>query len=570
MSRAMVFFGLLGFWGGVMNKPWHQHYPVGAPKEIDPESFENINDVIETTCKKYKEKPAFSNFGHSLSFEELFKLSQDFAAFLQSQGLQKGDRIALQMPNILQYPVALFGALRAGLIVVNTNPLYTPREMVYQFKDSGCKAIVICANFASNLEEILPQTTIRTIVVTELFDMHPAPKRMLMNAAIKYLKKMVPPFQLPKAYTFRQALSHGAKQKFERTSVSNKDLAFLQYTGGTTGISKGAMLTHRNIVANMEQVAAWMSLGLEEGKEVCMTPLPLYHVFSLTVNSLAFFKYGTLNILITNPRDIGGFIKILRKNRFTIMTGVNTLFNALLNHPDFKTIDFSSLKLCVAGAMALQQSVSEKWLSSTGTPIVEGYGLTESSPVVCCNSPKGVTRVGTVGQPLPSTDLKIIKDDGSEAQIGESGVICVKGPQVMQGYWQRTDETEKVLSKDGWLQTGDIGIVSTDGFLSIQDRQKDMITVSGFKVYPNEVEAVLASHPKILEAGVIGISDPHSGEVVKAFVVKKDLTLTEEEVIKFAKENLTPYKVPKSIEFVPSLPKTNVGKILRRELRQTA
>jgi long-chain acyl-CoA synthetase len=442
--------------------------------------------------------------------------------------------------------------------------------MEYQFNDSGVTAIVICSNFASQLEKILQNTSIKLVVTTELFDLHPQPKRFLMNAAIKYLKKMVPNFKLPNAISFRKALEVGKNKSFSPVVIQSSDLAFLQYTGGTTGVSKGAMLTHRNIVANMEQVCAWMQIGLIEKEEVCIMPLPMYHVFSLTVNALSFFKFGTQNILVTNPRDISALIKLLKNSKFSIMTGVNTLYNAMLNHADFKGINFTNLKLCVAGAMALQKSVAEKWLKETKTPIVEGYGLTETSPVVCCNAPTGEYRLGTIGLPVPSTEVKILKEDGSEAKIDEPGMLCVKGPQVMKGYWEKEDETKNVFTSDGWLKTGDIASISKDGFFTIQDREKDMIIVSGFKVFPNEVEAVLATHPKILEAGVIGVEDPHSGEVVKAFIVKKAEDLTEKDVIEHCKKNLTNYKIPKYITFVPSLPKTNVGKVLRKDLRKAA
>jgi long-chain acyl-CoA synthetase len=549
------------------HRPWHKLWPEGLVKTINPKAYENVVDVIDTTCRKFAELPSFSNFGHTLTFAEIDQASRAFAAYFQSIGLAEGDRVAIQLPNLIQFPIAAFGALRAGLIVVNTNPLYTPREMLHQFNDSGAKAIVICANFAKHLEEILPKTSIRHIIVTEIGDMLPFPKRTIVNGVIKYVKKMVPKFHLPGAVSFRKVLEEGSKKSYRRVELHSHSVAFLQYTGGTTGVSKGAVLTHGNIVANMEQVAAVLTTCLDEGKEVCITPLPLYHIFSLTVNCLALFKYGTHNILITNPRDIPGFIKELKSCKFSMMTGVNTLFNALLNHPEFEKLDLSGLKFSVAGAMALQKPVLERWEKVTKSIILEGYGLTESSPVVAVNPPTGVRQVGTVGLPLPSVDVQVRDDKGNALPSGQVGELCVFGPNVMQGYWNKPEETAKVLTRDGWLKTGDMALINEDGYVKIVDRQKDMITVSGFKVYPNEVEEVLAMHPKILEAGVVGIPDEHSGEVVKAFVVLRDKSLTKEEIVEFARKNLTAYKVPRQIEFKDSLPKTNVGKILRRELR---
>jgi long-chain acyl-CoA synthetase len=549
-------------------RPWHQWYSKDMAVEINPNAYESINEVIDVTCRKFAELPCFSNFGHTMTFKEIDLASRAFAAYLQSiPGLEEGDRIAIQLPNLLQFPIAAFGALRAGLIVVNTNPLYTPREMAHQFNDAGVKAVLICANFAKNLEEVLPQTKIETVIVTELADMLPFPKRTIMNFAVKYLKKMVPAYSFPKAIAFRDALKKGAALSYKKVEVNLETVAFLQYTGGTTGVSKGAILTHGNIVANMEQVGAVLNTCLTEGKEICITPLPMYHIFSLTVNSLAFFKYGTHNVLITNPRDIPGLIKEMGKWKFSVMTGVNTLFNALLNNEQFAKLDLSSLKFSVAGAMALQRPVLERWEKVTKSILLEGYGLTESSPVVSVNPPLGERRPGTVGLPLPSVDIQIRDESGKALKAGEVGELCVKGPNIMQGYWNRPDETAKVLTADKWLRTGDMGTLTEDGYLKIVDRQKDMITVSGFKVYPNEVEEVLASHPKVLEAGVVGLADEHSGEVVKAFVVARDKSATKEELIEYARKNLTNYKVPRQIEFRDSLPKTAVGKILRRELR---
>lgn len=551
-------------------KPWLKNYPKGVGTEIDLTQYQSILSVFERALKEYGDRPSFTNLGTTLSFTELDQKSMQFAAFLQHElKLKKGDRIALQMPNILQFPIALFGALRAGLIVVNTNPLYTPTEMRHQFRDSGAKAIVILANFCSNLQEILVETQIESIIVTELGDECPFPKNLLVNSVVKYVKKMVPNFSLPTAYKWKQSLELGAKQSFNAVPLQMDDIAFLQYTGGTTGVSKGAILTHRNILANMEQIVEWMRPSLKPGVECIITALPLYHIFSLTVNCLALMRYGAQNILITNPKDIPAFIKTLRTSHFTVMTGVNTLFNALMNHPDFHKIDFKKVKLSVAGAMALQKSVSERWKDLTKTPVFEGYGLTEASPVVCCNPINGGDRAGTIGLPVPSTQVALIDDNGNEVALGQEGELCVRGPQVMQGYWQRADETAKVM-QDGWLKTGDIAVMAEDGYFKIVDRKKDMILVSGFNVYPNEVEEVIASHPGVLEVAVIGIQDEKSGEVVKAVVVKKDPTLTEEQVIAHAKKQLTNYKVPRSVEFRAELPKTNVGKILRRALRVSA
>ncbi len=548
---------------------WHQHYPKGVPFEIDADAYPSILEVFEQSCRMFAPKACFSNLGLTLTFQDIEQQSRAFAAYLQSlPDLKPGDRFAIQSPNLLQYPIALFGALRAGLVVVNTNPLYTAREMEHQFRDSGVKGIMICANFAKNLETILPRTDLRTVIVTEIGDMLPMPKRLIVNSVIKYVKRMVPSYHLPKALSFRSVLDRGAKLPYAKVPRKGDDLAFIQYTGGTTGVSKGAMLTHRNIVANMEQVSAWLKPALKEGEDVCLAPLPLYHVFSLTVNAMAFFKYGCHSVLVTNPRDIPSVIKEMRKYKMTLMSGVNTLFNALMNHPDFEKIDFSSLKVSVGGAMALQKPVVERWTRLTKSPLIEGYGLTETSPVVCVNPMRQEDiRIGTIGLPVPSTEVKMVTEKGTEATVGEPGELWVRGPQVMRGYWQREDESKNVLPGEGWLKTGDVAQFTPEGYVKIVDRQKDMIIVSGFKVYPNEVEEVLAGHPKILEVGVVGIPDEHSGETVKAFVVKKDPSLTEAEVKEFAKTVLTNYKVPKHVQFIDSLPKTNVGKILRRELR---
>lgn len=558
--------------GGGKAQPffWFQSYPPDIPHTIDLNRYDSIGELFNETVKKYSNKKAFYNMGTSLSFSDIDRMSWDFGAFLLKIGLKKGDKIALQLPNILQYPICLFGALRVGIVVVNTNPLYTDREMLVQFQDSGVKGLVIVLNFIHHLEKVVTKTNLEFVIVTEIADVLTWPKRILVNNYLKYIKKMAPKsFTLPvKTYSLREALYQGKHAlSVKADEITKKDLAFLQYTGGTTGVPKGAMLTHGNILANMLQCSEWMSQKFIEGEEICMTPLPIYHVFSLTVNCLAFFKYGALNVLITNPRDISGFIKELKKWKFSVMTGVNTLFNSLLNHPDFKSVDFSHLKLCVAGAMAVSKIVFDRWKKTTGTPILEGYGLSEASPVVCCN-PTINPQDGTVGLPLPSTEVSLRDDNGREVQIGEQGEIWVRGPQVMLGYYNKNEESNAVFSSDGFLKTGDIGVFLSNGFLKIVDRKKDMITVSGFKVYPNEVEDVLMSHPKISEVGVIGVPDEKSGEIVKAFVVKKDPSLTLEELRKFSKENFTGYKVPRIFEFVEELPKTNVGKISRKDLRK--
>lgn len=549
------------------SKPWLKNYPAGVEHEVDLSKYNSILDVIDEGVRKYRTGAAFSNMGASVSFEQLDRLSGQFASFLQHElGLKKGDRIAIQMPNLLQYPVAMFGALRAGLVIVNTNPLYTPKEMRHQFKDSGAKAVVILANFAANLQEVIKDTDIESVIITEIGDLIPFPKNLIVNSVVKYVKKMVPTYSLPQAYSFREALRIGSSRAYKEVKFNIEDLAFLQYTGGTTGVSKGAMLSHRNIIGNMMQIVAWMRPLLVPGQEAIVTALPLYHIFSLTVNSLVFLYYGGQNVLITNPKDIPGFIKTLKTTRFTAMTGVNTLFNALMNHPNFKEVNFKECKLSVAGAMALQRSVAERWKKETGTPVFEGYGLTEASPVLCCNPIAGGDIVGTIGMPLPSTEIRLVDDDGVQVPLGKEGEVVARGPQVMQGYWQRPDETAKVLV-DGWLKTGDVAVMAENGFFKIVDRKKDMILVSGFNVYPNEVEDAIASHPGVLEVAAVGIPDEHSGEIVKVFIVKKDPALTEAKVIEHAKKSLTGYKVPKAVEFRTELPKTNVGKILRRALR---
>ena len=552
---------------GIQNFPWFDHYPKGIPKEINPDKYNSLIDLFEEACRNYKDLPAFENMGKTLTYNEVDELSSDFASYLQNGvGLKKGDTIAIQMPNLLQYPVVMFGALRAGLIVVNTNPLYTPREMEHQFKDSGAKAIVILANFASNLEKVLPKTDIKTVIVTEIGDLFGGIKGWLTNLVVKHVKKMVPAYSLPQAISFKEALKAGDRTIFKRPEISNTDLAYLQYTGGTTGVSKGAMLTHRNLIANMEQISAWMIPKLRNKEEVVITALPLYHIFSLTVNCWAMLKIGARNVLITNPRDMPGFIKELKKQPFTVITGVNTLFNGLLNQADFRNSGFKDLKIAVGGGMAVQKAVARRWQEVTGVPLAEGYGLTETSPVLSCNPIDGTERIGSIGLPLPSTEMKCMDEDGNEVKIGEPGEIYAKGPQVMPGYWNREDETSKVFH-NGWFKTGDIGVVNEEGFFSIVDRKKDMINVSGFNVYPNEIEDTIAEHPKVLEVAAIGVPDQRSNEVVKVFIVKKDESLTKDDVISFCKESLTGYKIPKEVEFRKELPKSNVGKILRKELR---
>lgn len=547
---------------------WLKSYPKDTPADIDPDKYSSIADVLRTACRRFADRPAYTNMGVTLTFRDVAALSERFASFLSKDlGLKPGDRIGLQMPNVLQYPVALFGALRAGLVVVNTNPLYTTREMEHQYRDAGVKAIVILANFARNLQEVLPNLNRPAVIVTELADLFPTPKRLIVNAVVRYVKKMVPAFHIPGAISFRDALARGAAHgAFQDVPVSREDIAFLQYTGGTTGTAKGAMLTHRNIIANMEQASAWMGPHFVEGQEVVVTPLPLYHVFSLTVNCLLFMKYGGENILVTNPRDFPAFVKLLKTTRFTVLTAVSTLLNALMNQPDFTSIDFSGVKLTVAGAMALQRPVAERWRELTKSRLIEGYGLTEASPVLCCNPVDGTDRLGTIGLPFPSTEIRLVDEDGNDVPLGQPGELIARGPQVMKGYWNRPDETARTL-KDGWLWTGDIAVMDEDGFLRIVDRKKDMIVVSGFNVYPNEVEEVVVQHPDIIEAGAIGVPDEKSGEVVKVVVVSRRPDLKPEEVIEFCRKRLAGYKVPKHVEFRSELPKTNVGKVLRRALR---
>lgn len=549
------------------SRPWLTNYPKGVPANIDPEAYCSVVELIEESFSKYKHKVAFSFMGKTITFEQVDKLSLHFGAYLRSRGLNPGDRIALMMPNMLQYPIALFGALRAGLVVVNTNPLYTPREMKHQFVDSGAKAIVIAENFAANLQQILPETQINTVIITSIGEMLPAIKGAIINFVIRSVKRMVPKFQIPNTVTMKDAIQTGRRFTIPEGAHNPDDVILLQYTGGTTGVSKGAMLTNRNLIANMQQIRAIMQPVLEEGKEVVLCPLPLYHIFAFTVNCLALFSYGAMNILVVNARDIKSVIGEFKKHPITIMPGVNTLFNAILHHKDVTSVDFSRLKITVGGGMAVQRAVAEKWQQVTGCYLAEGYGLTETSPLLTVNPLDGTGRIGTIGVPAPSTDLRIVGDDGQVLAAGEVGEIEAKGPQVMKGYYNRPEETARSI-KDGWFATGDIGLMQPDGFFQIVDRKKDMILVSGFNVFPNEIEDVLVMHPKVLEAAAVGVADEKSGEVVKVFVVKKDNSLTEREIVEFCKEKLTNYKVPKHVEFRKELPKTNVGKILRRSLRE--
>ncbi|WP_313089484.1 long-chain-fatty-acid--CoA ligase FadD1 [Pseudomonas sp.] len=547
---------------------WKDKYPVGVESEINPDEFRNIQAVLKQSCERFADKPAFSNLGRTLTYGELYTLSGEFAAYLQQHtDLQPGDRIAVQLPNLLQYPVVVFGAMRAGLIVVNTNPLYTAREMEHQFNDSGAKALVCLANMAHLAEEVLPRTGIRHVVITEVGDMLPTLKRLVVNAVIRHVKKMVPGYNLPKAVRFTEAMAQGRGKAAREVDPAGEDIAVLQYTGGTTGVAKGAMLTHRNLVANMLQCRALMGSELGNGCETMVAPLPLYHIYAFTFHCMTMMLIGAHNVLITNPRDLPAFVKDLSKHRFTGFVGLNTLFVALCNNEAFRKLDFSALKATFSGGMALQLAAAERWQQVTGCSICEGFGMTETSPVVSVN-PFGAIQIGTIGIPMPSTLCRIIDDEGREQPIGATGELCVKGPQVMKGYWQRQEATAEVLDEQGWLKTGDIGIIQDDGYMRIVDRKKDMILVSGFNVYPNELEDVLATLPGVLQCAAIGIPDEKSGEAIKLFVVvKPGESLTKEQVMQHMHDNVTGYKRPKTVEFRDSLPTTNVGKILRRELR---
>ncbi|ANC02390.1 long-chain-fatty-acid--CoA ligase FadD1 [Pseudomonas parafulva] len=547
---------------------WKDKYPAGITAEINPDEFPNIQAVLKQSCQRFADKPAFSNLGKTLTYGELYTLSGAFAAWLQQHtDLKPGDRIAVQLPNVLQYPVAVFGAMRAGLVVVNTNPLYTARELEHQFTDSGAKAVVCLANMAHLVEKVLPKTQVKHVIVTEVADLLPPLKRVLINSVIKYVKKMVPAYSLPQAVRFNDALAKGRGQPVIEASPQANDVAVLQYTGGTTGVAKGAMLTHRNLVSNMLQCRALMGSNLQEGSEIIITPLPLYHIYAFTFHCMAMMLIGNHNVLISNPRDLPAMVKELGKWKFSGFVGLNTLFVALCNNETFRSLDFSALKVTLSGGMALQLSVAERWKAVTGCAICEGYGMTETSPVAAVN-PSEANQIGTIGIPVPSTLCKVIDDSGQELPLGEVGELCIKGPQVMKGYWQREDATAEILDSEGWLKTGDIAVIQPDGYMRIVDRKKDMILVSGFNVYPNELEDVLVALPGVLQCAAIGVPDEKSGEVIKVFIVAKPgVTLTKEQVMEHMRANVTGYKVPRFIEFRDALPTTNVGKILRRELR---
>ena len=552
-----------------MEKIWLKSYPPGVPAEIDYRQHASIGALFETSVAKFRDRPAYHNMGKTISFGELDRLARAFGAWLQARGMAKGVRVAVMMPNCLQYPACIFGILRAGCTVVNVNPLYTARELEYQLKDSGAEVIVILENFAHVLQEVIARTHIKHVVVAALGDLL-GPKGLLVNFVLRKVKKMVPAYELPDARRFNAVIAEGERGALLAVDVGHEDVAFLQYTGGTTGVSKGAALVHRNILANLEQAAAWLKPFLGEQPQIIITALPLYHIFSLTANCLVMTKLGGCNILITNPRDIPCFVKELAKHKFTMITGVNTLFNALLNHPDFANLDFSNLRVALGGGMAVQQAVADRWKKVTGVTLVEAYGLSETSPAATINPLDLKEYNGAIGLPISSTEISIRGDDGKEVALGQAGEVCIRGPQVMSGYWQQPDETAKVMTPDGFFCTGDIGIMDDKGFVRIVDRKKDMVLVSGFNVYPNEVENVVALHPGVLECAVIGVPDANSGEAVKLFVVKRDPSLTEADLRKHCEENLTGYKRPKQIEFRADLPKTNVGKILRRELRDKA
>ena len=549
---------------------YQDKYPAGVSLNVDLDKYSSMVDVFDQAVNKYADRPAFSAVGATLTYRDLDTQSRNFAAWLQNKtDLKPGDRIAVQMPNVSQYPVVVFGAMRAGLIVVNTNPLYTTREMEHQFNDSGAKALVVLANMAHNAEKVLPHTGIEHVIVTEIADMHSPLKRTLMNAAVKHLKKMVPAFSLPQAHKLPAVLSAGAREKFSPVECKKDDIAVLQYTGGTTGVAKGAMLTHGNLVANLLQARPMMEDSVEEGTEVVIAPLPLYHIYSFTLNCGIMLEAGAHNVLIPNPRDIPGFVKELKNHRFTAFLGLNTLFVALCNNEEFKALDFSALKLTSSGGMALTSDTAKMWQRVTGCEISEGYGMTETSPVVTFN-PNSAIQLGTIGLPIPGTEIKTIDDDGNETPLGEPGELCVKGPQVMRGYWQRPEDTQKSFTDDGFLQTGDIALIQEDGYIRIVDRKKDMIIVSGFNVFPNEIEDVVSGHPKVVECAAVGVPDDKSGEAVKVYLVATAEGVTENELKEFCRDRLTAYKVPKSFVFRDELPKTNVGKILRRELRDEA
>ncbi len=547
-------------------KTWLKNYSNGVPAEIDMTEFASVVDIFDKSCDRFADKVAFVNFGRELCYRELEARSRAFGAYLQSLGLERGDRVAVMLPNLLQYPIALFGILRAGMVVVNTNPLYTARELKHQLKDSGARAIVVLENFAHTLASVIDDSPVEHVFVTGVGDLLGFPKGALINFALRYVKKEVPAYDLPGAIRFTAALKAGSSATLETPSLGHEDLAFLQYTGGTTGVSKGAMLSHGNIVANVQQASAWLGSLIDPGKEIIVTALPLYHIFALTANCLVFLKFGGRNLLITNPRDMAGFVKELNKEPFTAITGVNTLFNGLLNTAGFDQVDFSHLRLSLGGGMAVQRAVAEKWKAVTKVPLIEAYGLTETSPAACMNPMSLEDYNGAIGLPIPSTECKVIDAEGNEVAAGEPGELCIRGPQVMQGYWQRPDETAKVLNEEGWLKTGDMAARNEDGFFFIVDRKKDLIKVSGFQVWPNEVEAVLITHPGVAECAAAGVPDMAQGERVVAWVVRKDPDLTGEELIDWCRKDLTGYRVPTEVVFIDKLPRTGVGKVLRREL----
>ena len=549
-------------------RPWLKNYPTGIPVNINPDKYATLVEMFKDTFVKYKKNVAFNCMGATITFEQLDKYSEQFGAYLQQRGLEKGDRIALMMPNLLQYPIALFGALRAGLIVVNTNPLYTPREMQHQFNDADVKGIIIAENFAANLEKILPETTIKTVILASIGEMHSFFKSRMINFVVRKIKRMVPEFQIPNTVNFSAALKEGKKFQLNEHIGTPDETILLQYTGGTTGVAKGAMLTNKNLIANMEQIRAVMVPFIQEEKEVALSPLPMYHIFAFTVNCLALMSYGAQTILVTNARDLDSIVKEFKNHPITLMTGVNTLFNALLNKEEFTQLDFSALRISVGGGMAVQKPVAEKWKQVTGVDLSEGYGLTETSPVASLNPLDGNGKLGTIGMPIPSTEMRVVGENGEPLPVGAVGEIQIKGPQVMKGYYNRPEETAKVINDEGWFSSGDIAMMDEDGFFKIVDRKKDMILVSGFNVYPNEVEEVVAGMDGVLEVAAVGVPHDKSGECVKLFVVKKEKSLDEDSIMAHCRENLTGYKVPKHIEFRDELPKSNVGKILRRLLKE--
>ncbi|MFL9927025.1 long-chain fatty acid--CoA ligase [Herbaspirillum lusitanum] len=554
-----------------MDKFWLASYPAGVPADIDPNRYGSLVEMIDEAFAKYADRKAYVCMGKYMTYAELDRQSATLGAYLQGIGLQKGARVAIMMPNVLQYPIAIAAILRAGFTVVNVNPLYTPRELEHQLKDSGAEAIFVLENFACTLQKVIAQTRVKHVVVASMGEMLGTLKGAIVNLVVRHVKKLVPAFSLPGSVSFRQALQQGANKSLKRVQLGHDDVAFLQYTGGTTGVAKGAVLTHRNLVANVLQAEEWLAAGLNEGPKidqlVFVCALPLYHIFALTVCNMLGTRKGALNLLIPNPRDIPGFIKELAKYKVNTFPAVNTLYNALLNNAEFAKLDFSGYRCCVGGGMAVQKAVAEKWKKLTGCPIIEGYGLSETSPIASANSCTAPEFTGTIGLPLPSTDIAILDDDGKPVALGQPGEIAIRGPQVMAGYWQRPDETAKVMTADGFFKTGDIGVMDERGYTKIVDRKKDMILVSGFNVYPNEIEGVVAQHPGVLECACVGIPDEHTGEAVKLFVVRKDKSLTAEQLMAYCKEQFTGYKKPKQIEFRDELPKTNVGKILRRELR---